>query len=139
MCMPTRQDLCYKRPAYCMGTHPTKNSCNCACRCNCSPPFENRADRLLYCWADRITANGDTANKIGTYGLALLAKAHNVPFFVAAPSSTFDLPLKPEMKYRSNSAIENESFSHSAFNLHQHQPAAIIRLLTSRQHTSLQQ
>ena len=41
--------------------------------------------------ADRITANGDTANKIGTYGLALLAKAHNVPFFVAAPSSTFDL------------------------------------------------
>ena len=43
--------------------------------------------------ADRITANGDTANKIGTYGLALLAKAHNVPFFVAAPSSTFDLAL----------------------------------------------
>ena len=44
--------------------------------------------------ADRITANGDTANKIGTYGLALLAKAHNVPFFVAAPSSTFDLTLQ---------------------------------------------
>ena len=44
--------------------------------------------------ADRITANGDTANKIGTYGLALLAKAHNVPFFVAAPSSTFDLALQ---------------------------------------------
>jgi methylthioribose-1-phosphate isomerase len=44
--------------------------------------------------ADRITANGDTANKIGTYGLALLAKAHNVPFFVAAPSTTFDLALQ---------------------------------------------
>ncbi len=43
--------------------------------------------------ADRITANGDTANKIGTYGVALLAKAHNIPFFVAAPSSTFDLSL----------------------------------------------
>jgi len=43
--------------------------------------------------ADRITANGDTANKIGTYGLALLAEAHGVPFFVAAPSSTFDLSL----------------------------------------------
>ena len=43
--------------------------------------------------ADRITANGDTANKIGTYGLALLAAAHGVPFFVAAPSSTFDLAL----------------------------------------------
>jgi methylthioribose-1-phosphate isomerase len=44
--------------------------------------------------ADRITANGDTANKIGTYGLALLAEAHGVPFFVAAPSSTFDLSLE---------------------------------------------
>ena len=43
--------------------------------------------------ADRITANGDTANKIGTYGLAVLAEAHGVPFFVAAPSSTFDLRL----------------------------------------------
>jgi len=43
--------------------------------------------------ADRITANGDTANKIGTYGLAVLAEAHGVPFFVAAPSSTFDLSL----------------------------------------------
>jgi methylthioribose-1-phosphate isomerase len=43
--------------------------------------------------ADRITANGDTANKIGTYSLAVLAAAHDVPFFVAAPSSTFDLAL----------------------------------------------
>ncbi|WP_096154951.1 MULTISPECIES: S-methyl-5-thioribose-1-phosphate isomerase [Bacillus] len=44
--------------------------------------------------ADRITANGDTANKIGTYGLALLAKAFDIPFYVAAPSSTFDLSKK---------------------------------------------
>jgi len=44
--------------------------------------------------ADRIAANGDTANKIGTYGLALLAKVHNVPFFVAAPSTTFDLAIQ---------------------------------------------
>jgi methylthioribose-1-phosphate isomerase len=43
--------------------------------------------------ADRIAANGDAANKIGTYGLALVAAAHGVPFFVAAPSSTFDLTL----------------------------------------------
>jgi methylthioribose-1-phosphate isomerase len=43
--------------------------------------------------ADRIAANGDTANKIGTYGLALLAAAHAIPFYVAAPSSTFDLSL----------------------------------------------
>ena len=40
--------------------------------------------------ADRIAANGDVANKIGTYGVALLAKAHGVPFYVAAPLSTID-------------------------------------------------
>jgi methylthioribose-1-phosphate isomerase len=40
--------------------------------------------------ADRIAANGDAANKIGTYGVAVLAKAHEIPFYVAAPSSTFD-------------------------------------------------
>ena len=43
--------------------------------------------------ADRITANGDAANKIGTYSLALVAKAHNIPFFVAAPLSTVDFSL----------------------------------------------
>jgi methylthioribose-1-phosphate isomerase len=43
--------------------------------------------------ADRIAANGDTANKIGTYGLAVLAAAHGIPFHIAAPSSTFDLSL----------------------------------------------
>ena len=40
--------------------------------------------------ADRIAANGDVANKIGTYGLAVLARHHSVPFYVAAPMSTFD-------------------------------------------------
>lgn len=44
--------------------------------------------------ADRIAANGDAANKIGTYGLSVLAKAHGIPFYVAAPSSTFDLTLE---------------------------------------------
>lgn len=44
--------------------------------------------------ADRIAANGDTANKIGTYGLAVAAKAHGVPFYVAAPYSTIDTTLK---------------------------------------------
>ena len=43
--------------------------------------------------ADRIAANGDTANKIGTYGVAVLAAAHGIPFYIAAPSSTFDLSL----------------------------------------------
>ena len=41
--------------------------------------------------ADRIAANGDAANKIGTYGLAVLAQAHGIPFYIAAPVSTFDL------------------------------------------------
>ncbi|WP_391205885.1 S-methyl-5-thioribose-1-phosphate isomerase [Psychrobacillus sp. L4] len=44
--------------------------------------------------ADRIVANGDTANKIGTLNLALLAHAFNIPFYVAAPSSTFDLTIQ---------------------------------------------
>ena len=54
-----------------------------------------REDRIhaVVTGADRIAANGDAANKIGTYGVALLAKAHNIPFYVAAPSSTFDLSL----------------------------------------------
>jgi len=49
--------------------------------------------QLVIVGADRIAANGDTANKIGTYGVALLAQAHGIPFYVAAPSSTFDLSL----------------------------------------------
>src|SRR5207247_3147331 len=49
--------------------------------------------QLVLVGADRIAANGDTANKIGTYGVALLAGAHDIPFYVAAPSSTFDLSL----------------------------------------------
>ncbi|MDR7001701.1 S-methyl-5-thioribose-1-phosphate isomerase [Neobacillus niacini] len=43
---------------------------------------------------DRVAANGDVANKIGTYGVSLLAKAHNIPFYVAAPISTIDLETK---------------------------------------------
>ncbi|GAX59605.1 translation initiation factor 2B subunit, eIF-2B alpha/beta/delta family [Candidatus Scalindua japonica] len=43
--------------------------------------------------ADRIAANGDAANKIGTYSLSIIAKEHNVPFYVAAPVSTFDMTI----------------------------------------------
>ena len=49
--------------------------------------------QMVVVGADRIASNGDTANKIGTYGVALLAKAHDIPFYVAAPSSTFDLAI----------------------------------------------
>ena len=52
--------------------------------------------------ADRIAANGDVANKVGTYGVAVLCRAHKVPFYVAAPLSTIDLAL------RSGSAIPIE-------------------------------
>jgi len=48
---------------------------------------------LVIVGADRIAANGDAANKIGTYGVAVLANHHGIPFYVAAPSSTFDLSL----------------------------------------------
>lgn len=48
---------------------------------------------LVIVGADRIAANGDVANKIGTYGLAVMAKAHGIPFYVAAPLSTVDLSL----------------------------------------------
>jgi methylthioribose-1-phosphate isomerase len=48
---------------------------------------------LVIVGADRIAANGDTANKIGTYGVAVLAKHHGIPFYVAAPFTTIDLAL----------------------------------------------
>lgn len=51
---------------------------------------EKRVDAVLV-GADRIAANGDTANKIGTYSLAVLARKHGLPFYVLAPTSTFDL------------------------------------------------
>ncbi len=49
--------------------------------------------QAIFVGADHIAANGDTANKIGTYGLAVLAQAHGVPFYVVAPRSTVDLAL----------------------------------------------
>jgi methylthioribose-1-phosphate isomerase len=50
--------------------------------------------QLVITGADRIAANGDVANKIGTYGLAVLAEAHGIPFYVAAPGSSFDLKIQ---------------------------------------------
>ena len=52
--------------------------------------FQQKID-LVVVGADRIAANGDTANKIGTYGVAVLAREHKIPFYVAAPLSTIDL------------------------------------------------
>jgi methylthioribose-1-phosphate isomerase len=61
----------------------------------------------VFVGADRIAANGDTANKIGTYSLAVLARFHALPFYVVAPSSTFDLRLASGKKI----VIENRPSS----------------------------
>jgi methylthioribose-1-phosphate isomerase len=63
---------------------------------------------LVIVGADRIALNGDTANKVGTYSLAVLAKAHGIPFYVAAPLSTFDpsLPRGDEIVIEERSAEE---------------------------------
>jgi methylthioribose-1-phosphate isomerase len=49
---------------------------------------------IIFTGADRIASNGDTANKIGTYMLAVLARHHKIPFYIVAPRSTFDLKIK---------------------------------------------
>jgi methylthioribose-1-phosphate isomerase len=55
--------------------------------------FQKRAVDVCIVGADRIARNGDVANKIGTYQVAVLARAHEVPFYVAAPLSTIDLSI----------------------------------------------
>jgi methylthioribose-1-phosphate isomerase len=85
--------------------------------------------------ADRIAANGDVANKIGTYGVALAAREHGVPFYVAAPRSTFDaatadgqaIPIEeraPEEVRRVGPAAGRASIWNPAFDV---TPAALIR------------
>ena len=84
------------QPAHRLGADPRR-----ACRCTVIAD-SMAASRLrrgdvtcVIVGADRIAANGDVANKIGTYGVALAARAHGVPFYVAAPSSTVD-PATPD-------------------------------------------
>lgn len=66
----------------------------------------------VFVGADRIAANGDTANKIGTYSLAVLAKYHNIPFYVVAPCSTIDFKIKSgkEIPIEQRHADEVKSF-----------------------------
>jgi len=70
--------------------------------------MKNRKIDLVIVGADRIARNGDTANKIGTYGLAILARYHHVPFYVAAPTSTLDpsLPSGESIPIEERSAEE---------------------------------
>ncbi len=74
----------------------TKSKIPCTLLCDnmaASLMRAGKVDRIIV-GADRIAANGDTANKIGTYGLAVLAKHHGVPFYIAAPKTTFDFKIK---------------------------------------------
>ena len=68
-------------------------------------PLMQRGDiDFVVVGADRIAANGDVANKIGTYTVAMMAHAHGVPFYVAAPLSTIDLDTADGARFRSSSA-----------------------------------
>ena len=73
--------------------------------------YEGRPRALRGCQRDRIAANGDTANKIGTYGLAVLADCTGFPFYVAAPSSTFDLSITDGSSH-SDRAARREEVTH---------------------------
>ena len=68
---------------------PVKVACDNAC----ALLMQRGLVQKVIVGADRIAANGDAANKIGTYSVAILAKEHKIPFYVAAPSSTFDLSI----------------------------------------------
>ena len=94
---------------------------------------------LVVTGADRIAANGDTANKIGTYTLAVLAKEHGMPFYIAAPTSTVDLSLPggddipieeraPDEILRS--AIDGVAVANPAFDVTPH--ALIEAIITER-------
>lgn len=97
---------------------------------------EKKVDYVIV-GADRIARNGDTANKIGTYNLAILAKYHNIPFYVAAPSSTIDVNIssgreivveyrsEKEVKYVNDKLItlKNAEVLHPAFDI---TPAELI-------------
>ncbi len=69
---------------------------------------QNKVDMVIT-GADRITKNGDTINKIGTYSLAVLADYHNIPFYIAAPYSTIDMSLSKgsevEIEYRDDEEV----------------------------------
>ncbi|MBI3307364.1 MAG: S-methyl-5-thioribose-1-phosphate isomerase [Candidatus Omnitrophica bacterium] len=74
----------------------TKSGIPCTLLCDnfaASMMQAGKIDRIIV-GADRIAANGDTANKIGTYNLAVLAEAHGIPFYIAAPGTTFDFHIK---------------------------------------------
>ena len=75
--------------------------------------MQQRKIDLVIVGADRVAANGDTANKIGTYALAVLARAHGIPFYIAAPLSTID-PSFPDGGEIPIEERKPEEITHSA-------------------------
>ena len=73
--------------------------------------FQRNKVDIVITGADRVAANGDAANKIGTYMLATLAKAHEVPFYIAAPSSTFDFQVASGVEIPIEERAEVEIYS----------------------------
>jgi methylthioribose-1-phosphate isomerase len=71
-----------------------KIDCTLICDSMAAQVMKEGRVQAVVAGADRIAANGDTANKIGTYSVALLARVHRIPFYFAAPSSTFDLAIE---------------------------------------------
>ena len=80
--------------------------------------------------ADRIARNGDTANKIGTYGIAVLAREHKIPFYVAAPISTLDLSIASGERDPYRGALRRRSDASGAACAFRPTCARRIRLLT---------
>ncbi len=76
----------------------------------CSYFMKNGYIDMVVVGADRIALNGDTANKIGTYTLAICAKYHNIPFYIAAPKSTIDIRIKTGDKIPIEMRNEEEVF-----------------------------
>ncbi len=75
--------------------------------------IKTRGINIIITGADRIALNGDTANKIGTYSLAVLAKYHKIPFYIAAPITTFDFSLRrgSEIPIEEREASELKKFN----------------------------
>jgi methylthioribose-1-phosphate isomerase len=80
--------------------------------------MRDRKIDLVIVGADRIAENGDTANKIGTYNLAVLAKHHNIPFYVAAPDSTVDRNIQSgkNIPVEERAASEISSYTSKVYN-----------------------
>ena len=79
---------------------------------------------------DRIAANGDTANKIGTFNLALAAKAHGIPVYSAAPTSTIDLSIQSGAEIKIEERDSKRSLTSKAFGSLPRTPRSSIRRLT---------